>query len=78
MPKKLSIVDLAPHIGRRAWWTITTRAGSEVKVEVVIKNVEIIYGSPCYTIEPVSGSGQARVRDSIEIINATTPNVPSA
>ena len=65
--KKITIVDLAKHIGKKATWTWTARGGKELKFEVEIKNIEMLYGAPHYTISPVAGSGQARIRDGLEI-----------
>lgn len=64
---KLDITDLAKDIGKSAILTLVTGKKYELKIPVSIKNVEIIYGAPQYTIEPIGGSGQARVRDNLEI-----------
>lgn len=61
---KITIADLAQHIGKKAIWT----AHNGLKFEVEIKNVEIFYGSPHYIIQPIAGEGQARVRDSLVIL----------
>lgn len=62
---KLTIADLARHIGKKAVWT----SENGMKFEVEILNVEIFYGSAHFTIRPVAGEGQARVRDALEIKN---------
>lgn len=66
---KLSITDLAQDIGKKALFTVTLgKAGYKIRVPVVIKNVEILYGKPHYVVEPEGGQGQARVRDNLEIL----------
>ena len=68
---KNTIVELAKSIGRKALWTVDIRKSKgrfeTIKFEVEIKDVEMFYGVPHYTITPVAGSGQARVRDGLEI-----------
>ena len=63
MEKKLTIVALTKNIGKKAIWT----SENGMKFEVQVVNVEIFYGSAHYTVTPVAGSGQARVRDGLEI-----------
>lgn len=67
MTKKLTIIELAKDIGKRGIWTFRSRSSGEMRVEVEIKNVVIAYGSAHYTIAPVAGSGQIRVREGLEI-----------
>lgn len=62
METKLTIADLAKNIGQVAQWKT-----NGMIFDVTIMNVEIFYGSPHYTVQPVAGSGQARVRDGLEI-----------
>lgn len=67
MTKKLTIIELAKDIGKKGIWTFKSRSGGEMRVEVEIKNVEIAYGSGHYTIAPVAGEGQIRVRTGLQI-----------
>lgn len=67
MEKKITIHDLAKNIGKKGIWTWTARNGAVLQFEVEIRNVEMIYGAPHYTIAPVAGTGEARVRDAIKI-----------
>ena len=73
MSEKLTIVDYSKNIGKQGLLTITLAKIYKIKVLVDIKNVEILYGHPCYTVQPVGGEGQARVREGLEILqsNAT-------
>lgn len=68
MTKAVKILDIAPNIGKEAMWTVNMRGKYKVGIKVIIKNAEIIYGRPHYTVEPVSGSGQVRLRDDLEIL----------
>ena len=63
MENKLTIAELAKNIGKKAIWS----AKNGLKFEVEIKNVEIFEGARKYSVAPVAGSGQARVRDALEI-----------
>lgn len=67
MTKKLTIIELAKDIGKRGYWVFKSRSGGEMRVEVEIKNVVIAYGSAHYTIAPVAGEGQIRVRTGLQI-----------
>lgn len=67
MPNKNTIIELSKNIGKKALWTWTARGGSQLRFEVEIKDIEMFYGAPHYTIAPVAGSGQARVRNDLEI-----------
>ena len=68
MSEKQTLVDYAKNIGKQGFLTITLGKIYDIKVLVDIKNVEILYGKPCYTVEPDRGYGQARVRENLEII----------
>ena len=67
MSEKQTLVDYAKNIGKQGLLTITLGKIYDIQVLVDIKNVEILYGKPCYTVQPVGGSGQARVRENLEI-----------
>lgn len=67
MPKQKNIVDLAKDIGKSAQFTVVLGKRYRVAFPVIIKNVEIIYGQPNYTIEPIGGMGQARVNGNLRI-----------
>lgn len=59
---------LFANIGKRAMW----EAGNGLEFEVVIKDVEVFYGMPYYMVAPVSGTGLARVRDHLRILENET------
>ncbi len=61
------ITELSKDIGKRALWSPATDGKGEIKFEVVIKEIELKFGNPYYTIIPVSGQGEVRVRERLEI-----------
>lgn len=68
MSEKQTLVDYAKNIGKQGLLTITLAKIYKIRVLVDIKNVEILYGHPCYTVSFVGGEGQARVREGLEIL----------
>lgn len=64
MENKITISELSKAVGKKAIWT----AKNGLKFEVQIMNVKITYGSAHFWVVPVAGSGQARVRDDLEIL----------
>lgn len=65
-------MELSKQIGKKAIWspnykTIPNLDGN-LKIEVEIINIDLFAGIPVYTVKPISGSGQARVRDNIEVL----------
>lgn len=61
--KKEILEKLGKDINKIAIWT----AGNGLKFQVRIMDVFWVYGSPHYLVAPVSGSGQARVRNRLEV-----------
>ena len=60
-----TVSALSANIGKRAVWS----AQNGLFFEVVIKDVEVFYGNPHYMVAPVAGTGLARVRDHLKILD---------
>ncbi len=61
--EKLTVAELSKNIGKKALWQPKSAGVGVIKFEVIVKDVEILFGAPHYVIIPVAGVGQTRVRD---------------
>ena len=61
--QELTVAKLSKQIGRRATWDI-----KGLKIDVIIKDIEVQFGQPYWKISPVAGSGLTVVTKGIKLL----------
>ena len=63
----MQVSELSKNIGKKAIY----KTSNGLNFEVIVKDVEVFYGMPYYMVAPVAGSGLARVRDHLNILDGS-------